>query len=77
VVVVQQPAPAPAPVPAPAVTPDPTPAPIAAVPAVEAKPHTPGPDVYLWVDEDGVTHYSTNVPDAYKAKAKKLSTLRE
>jgi hypothetical protein len=33
----------------------------------------PGPDVYYWIDGDGVTHYSTRAPA--NAKAKKLSTL--
>jgi hypothetical protein len=72
VIVVQQPAPAP--VAAPVAQPEPAPV---AQPAVEQKPHTPGPEVYMWLDEDGVTHYSTNVPDQYKAKAKKLTSLRE
>ncbi|MFT3836929.1 MAG: hypothetical protein QM723_08025 [Myxococcaceae bacterium] len=89
VVVVQQPAPEPAPAPqvvivqqpvpvaAPAPVAQPEPAPPAAPAAAVEKPRTPGPEVYMWVDEDNVTHYSTNVPDQYKAKAKKLTSLRE
>jgi len=88
-VIVLQAAPAPAPEPAQVqvvavpVAPAPAPAPVVAAPveaapapaAVEAKPRTPGNEVYRWVDADGVTHYSTMVPEDQKAKAKKLATL--
>ncbi len=81
VIVLQDARPAPAPAPEPVVVPVPvpTPAPVAAPAAVAApepaKPQTPGPDVYVWTDDEGTMHYSTLVPPEYRAKAKKLATL--
>ncbi|MBM4777670.1 MAG: DUF4124 domain-containing protein [Archangiaceae bacterium] len=39
-------------------------------------PQTPGNDIYRWVDADGVTHYSTNVPASAKASATKVGGSR-
>lgn len=39
-------------------------------------PQTPGNDIYRWTDADGVVHYSTTVPDAAKAHAKKVGGAR-
>ncbi|MDP1921563.1 MAG: DUF4124 domain-containing protein [Myxococcales bacterium] len=39
-------------------------------------PRTPGNDIYRWTDADGVVHYSTTVPDAAKAHAKKVGGPR-
>ncbi len=36
------------------------------------KSNTPGNDIYRWVDGEGVVHYSTSVPPAYKGIAKKV-----
>jgi hypothetical protein len=33
---------------------------------------TPGPDVYHWVDDEGVENYSTSVPPEYRKRAKKV-----
>jgi hypothetical protein len=46
--------------------------PVHAAPKEDAKPYQPGNDVYRWVDDDGVTHYSTTVPDSARARAKKV-----
>ncbi|MBK7857715.1 MAG: DUF4124 domain-containing protein [Archangiaceae bacterium] len=59
VIIVQVPMPAPAAPVAAAAPPAP------AAPAVEDK--TPPKDVYHWVDEDGVHHYSTTAPRGVKA----------
>lgn len=40
------------------------------VPATPPKDETPGNEVYRWVDDDGVTHFSTRVPEAMKARAR-------
>lgn len=45
-------------------------------PARPEAPRTPGNDIYRWTDADGVVHYSTNVPDAAKASAKKVGGAR-
>lgn len=45
-------------------------------PARPAAPQTPGNDIYRWVDADGVTHYSTNVPESAKAAATKVGGSR-
>ncbi|MDX2014496.1 MAG: DUF4124 domain-containing protein [Myxococcaceae bacterium] len=42
----------------------------------EEKPATPGNDIYRWVDEEGVVHYSTRVPDSAKAAAKRVGGSR-
>lgn len=67
VIVIEQPAPPPAPVAAP-LPPPPPPEPPKPLP-----PREPGPDVYSWVDEDGVVNYSTRAPA--NGRAKKLPTL--
>ena len=67
VIVIQQPAPTPPPAP---VAPPPPPEPQKPV-----GPRTPGPDVYSWVDADGVVNYSTRAPASGNVKAKKLATL--
>ncbi len=46
--------------------------PVRAAPKEDARPYQPGNDVYRWVDDEGVTHYSTNVPDSVRARAKKV-----
>lgn len=40
------------------------------------KPSTPGNDIYRWVDDEGVVHYSTRVPDSAKASAKRVGGSR-
>lgn len=45
-------------------------------PVRPAAPQTPGNDIYRWVDADGVTHYSTNVPASAKASATKVGGSR-
>ncbi len=52
--------------PAPAVQPQ-----VKAAPVKPAKPERE-PDVFHWVDEDGVDHYSTNLPDEARGKATKM-----
>lgn len=56
-----------------AMTPPPVQQPEPVRPAV---PQTPGNDIYRWVDADGVTHYSTNVPASAKASATKVGGSR-
>ena len=53
-----------------------TPPPVQPEPVRPATPQTPGNDIYRWVDADGVTHYSTNVPAAAKASATKVGGSR-
>lgn len=53
-----------------------TPAPKEPEPVRPAAPQTPGNDIYRWVDADGVTHYSTNVPASAKASATKVGGSR-
>ena len=62
----QAPAPAPAPIPEPVVA-APVPEPVK-----PPAPRMPGPDIFTWTDADGVTHFSTRVPAAAKARAKKV-----
>jgi hypothetical protein len=75
VIVVEQ-----APAPAPAVAP--APPPVAPAPAVEVAkpqppaPRVPGPDVFTWIDDDGVTHFSTRVPSEAKARARKVGASK-
>lgn len=66
------PAPAPAPAPAPSPTAEaasPSPSPAPAPPPADTRP---GPDVYHWVDANGVQHYSTRVPPEARARAVKI-----
>jgi hypothetical protein len=42
----------------------------------EEKPVTPGNDIFRWVDDEGVVHYSTRVPDSVKASAKRVGGSR-
>jgi hypothetical protein len=42
----------------------------APAPAPPPRDDSPGNEVYRWVDDDGVTHYSTKVPADVAAKAK-------
>lgn len=75
IVVVQLP-PVEVPVPvAPPVEASPVPAQVVAAPAAPLAPRVPGPDVFLWTDEDGVVNYSTRVPADARKRAKKLSSL--
>lgn len=53
-----------------------TPPPKEPEPVRPAPPQTPGNDIYRWVDGDGVTHYSTNVPASAKASATKVGGSR-
>ncbi len=72
---VEPPAPvvaAPAPPPPPVALPLPAPVPLPS--AAPLGPRVPGPDVFLWTDEDGVVHYSTRVPADARKRAKKLAT---
>lgn len=55
---------------------DPSAAPVSAV-SDAPKSHTPGNDIYRWVDGKGVIHYSTNVPAAYKGIAKKVGARQK
>jgi hypothetical protein len=51
------------------------PAPAPEVPAAPVAPPAPsGPpkEVYHWVDNDNVHHYSTSVPPEWRAKAEKV-----
>ncbi|MCA2981969.1 MAG: DUF4124 domain-containing protein [Myxococcaceae bacterium] len=52
------------------------PAPAVLAAREDAKPATPGNEIYRWVDDEGVVHYSTRVPDAVKASAKRVSGSR-
>lgn len=38
-------------------------------PPAEAKPQTPGNEVYKWTDDEGVVHYSTKVPPEAASRA--------
>jgi pyruvate/2-oxoglutarate dehydrogenase complex dihydrolipoamide acyltransferase (E2) component len=38
------------------------------------KPSTPGNDIYRWVDDEGVVHYSTRVPDSAKSVARRVGS---
>ncbi len=73
IIIIEQPAPAPV-VEAPAPPPTPAPAPVAEAPKPPLGPRVPGPDVFTWLDQDGVTHYSTRVPSSVKARAKKVGS---
>jgi hypothetical protein len=70
-----QPAPAPMPAPAPQVVvvqvpvpvPAPPPEPVVQARPEPAKPSGPPKEVFRWTDNDGVVHYSTQVPAGVKA----------